>query len=125
LRCVAAHRSGCIKRAAAFILVCRLPLPPALQADATFLSRQKTETAFLCFAMQLLMPMQSASETRCNCPPSPSAPHLFSSFSCGKFILSLSFSQGTLLHLSAIFGHLEVCRLLLQCDADVKAKDRK
>ena len=35
LRCVAAHRSGCIKRAAAFILVCRLLLPPALQADAT------------------------------------------------------------------------------------------
>jgi hypothetical protein len=39
LRCVAAHRSGCIKRAAAFILVCRL-LPPALQAQATFGSRQ-------------------------------------------------------------------------------------
>ena len=34
LRCVAAHRSGCIKRAAAFILVCRLLPPPALQADA-------------------------------------------------------------------------------------------
>ena len=51
LRCVAAHRSGCIKRAAAFILVCRLLLPPALQADATFWSRRKTETAFRCFAM--------------------------------------------------------------------------
>ena len=51
LRCVAAHRSGCIKRAAAFILVCRLLLPPALQADATFWSRQDTETAFRCFAM--------------------------------------------------------------------------
>jgi hypothetical protein len=36
LRCVAAHRSGCIKRAAAFILVCRLLLPPALQAGLTF-----------------------------------------------------------------------------------------
>jgi hypothetical protein len=36
LRCVAAHGSGCIKRAAAFILVCRLLLPPALQADPTF-----------------------------------------------------------------------------------------
>ena len=34
LRSVAAHRSGCIKRAAVFILVCRLLLPPALQADA-------------------------------------------------------------------------------------------
>ena len=51
LRCVAAHRSGCIKRAAAFILVCRLLLPPALQADATLWSRQKKETAFRCFAM--------------------------------------------------------------------------
>ena len=36
LRCVAAYRSGCIKRAAAFILVCRLLLPPALQADLAF-----------------------------------------------------------------------------------------
>ena len=51
LRCVAAHRSGCIKRAAAFILVCRLLLPPALQADATLCSRQQKETAFRCFAM--------------------------------------------------------------------------
>jgi hypothetical protein len=39
LRCVAAHRSGCIKRAAAFILVCRLPLPPALQAGSIFWTR--------------------------------------------------------------------------------------
>ena len=51
LRCVAAHRSGCIKRAAAFILVCRLLLPPALQADPTLWSRQKKETAFRCFAI--------------------------------------------------------------------------
>ncbi len=36
LRCVAAQCSGCIKRAAAFILVCRLLPPPALQVDATF-----------------------------------------------------------------------------------------
>jgi hypothetical protein len=36
LRCVAAHRSGCIKRAAAFILVCSLLLPPALQADPAY-----------------------------------------------------------------------------------------
>jgi hypothetical protein len=46
LRCVAAHRSGCMKRAAAFILVCRLLLPPTLQADATFRSWQETETAY-------------------------------------------------------------------------------
>ena len=51
LRCVAAHRSGCIKRAAAFILVCRLLLPPALQAHATFSTRHITETAFRFFAI--------------------------------------------------------------------------
>ena len=34
-RSVAPHRSGCIKRAATFIIVCRLLLPPALQADPT------------------------------------------------------------------------------------------
>ena len=51
LRCVAAHRSGCIKRAAAFILVCRLLLPPALHVDPTFWTRQKRETAFRCFAI--------------------------------------------------------------------------
>ena len=51
LRCVAAHRSGCIKRAAVFILVCRLLLPPALQTDATFGTQQKTETAFRFFAI--------------------------------------------------------------------------
>ena len=46
------HYSSCIKRAAAFILlVCRLLLPPALQADATLWSRQRTETAFRCFVM--------------------------------------------------------------------------
>jgi hypothetical protein len=31
--CCTSHHSGCIKRAAAFILVCRLLLPPALHAD--------------------------------------------------------------------------------------------
>ena len=51
LRCVALHRRVCIKRAAAFILVCRLLLPPALQAETTFWTLQKTETALRCFAM--------------------------------------------------------------------------
>jgi ubiquitin len=51
LRCVAAHRSGCIKRAVAFILVCRLLLRPALQADPTFWSRQKMEMALRWFAI--------------------------------------------------------------------------
>ena len=40
-----------------------------------------------------------------------------------KFILLLSFSQYTPLHLSAREGRLEVCRLLLQCNADIEAKD--
>jgi hypothetical protein len=50
-RSVAPHCSGCIKRAAAFILVCRLLLPPVLQSDPTLWGRQQTETAFRCFAM--------------------------------------------------------------------------
>jgi hypothetical protein len=41
----------------------------------------------------------------------------------GKFILLFSFSQWTPLHLSAENGHLEVARLLLQCNADIEAKD--
>ena len=51
LRSVAAHRSGFMKRAAAFILVCRLLLPPALQANGTFWSLRIKETALLCFAI--------------------------------------------------------------------------
>ena len=35
------------------------------------------------------------------------------------------FSQETPLLLSAMNGHLETCRLLLQCNADVDAKDIK
>jgi hypothetical protein len=35
VRCCAMQASGCMKRAAAFILVCRLLLPPALHANAT------------------------------------------------------------------------------------------
>ncbi len=53
-RSVAAHRSGCIMRAVAFILACRLLLPPALQADQadpTFWTRQNMDTAFRCFAI--------------------------------------------------------------------------
>jgi hypothetical protein len=51
LKYVAAHRSGCIKRAAAFILVCRLLLPLALQADAVLCDRQNGDKAFRCFAI--------------------------------------------------------------------------
>ena len=51
LRCVAAHRSSFIKRTAAFILVCRLLPPPALQADATLWTCHYSETAFRCFAV--------------------------------------------------------------------------
>ena len=51
MRCVAAHRSGCIKRAVAFILVFRLLPPPTLQADPTFWSLHKTEMALLSFAI--------------------------------------------------------------------------
>ena len=44
LRRVAAHRSGCIKRAAAFILVSGLLLPPALQAGHTSMLQRKVAT---------------------------------------------------------------------------------
>jgi ankyrin repeat protein len=40
-------------------------------------------------------------------------------------ILLLFFSQNTPLHASAYDGHLEVARLLLQCNADVEAKEVK
>ena len=40
-----------------------------------------------------------------------------------KVILLLFYRQRTPLHLSAYMGHLDVCRLLLQCNADVEAKD--
>jgi hypothetical protein len=46
-RSVAENCSGCIKRTLAFILVFRLLLPPALQADATFWTQQKMQ---LCMA---------------------------------------------------------------------------
>ncbi len=63
VRCCASQRlHEAIKRAAAFILVCRLLLPRALQAGATFLTRLETETAFRCFAMRLLMLMPSTSQ---------------------------------------------------------------
>jgi ankyrin repeat protein len=42
-----------------------------------------------------------------------------------KLILLLSFSDYTPLHYSARFGHIECCRLLLQCNADIDAKDRQ
>ena len=41
-----------------------------------------------------------------------------------KFILLLSFSLCTPLHLTAFNGHLEICRLLVKSKADVAAKDR-
>ena len=68
--------------------------------------------------------MPSTSETESNCPPPPSAPRLFSSFSCCKLILLLFFSQSTPLHQSAREGHLEVTRLLVESKADVAARTR-
>ncbi len=58
----------------------------------------------------------------CDCPPPPSAPHLFS---CGKFILLLSFSRflnSTPLQLSCREGDLEITRLLVESKADVAAR---
>jgi hypothetical protein len=74
--------------------------------------------------MSLLMLMPSTSEMISNCLPPPSAPHIFSSFSCGKFILLLFIRQRTPLHWSARNGHLEITRLLVESKADVAARDR-
>jgi hypothetical protein len=41
-----------------------------------------------------------------------------------KMIPLLFFSRNTLLHKAAGWGHLEICRLLLQCNSDVEAKDQ-
>ena len=46
-------------------------------------------------------------------------------FCLRKLILLLFFSQQTPLHYTAEYGHLEVSRLLLQCNADVEAKSDK
>ena len=40
-----------------------------------------------------------------------------------KFILLLFFSQWTPLHFSAVWGRLEVCRLLVESKADVAARN--
>jgi hypothetical protein len=71
LRYFAADRSGGIIHAAAFIVMCRLLLPPALQADPTFWIRQGTQTVFRCFAMRYLMLMASTSEALGDCTPPP------------------------------------------------------
>jgi ankyrin repeat protein len=39
-------------------------------------------------------------------------------------ILLLFFSQRTPLHQSAVFGHLEIARLLVESNADVAARNR-
>jgi hypothetical protein len=67
------------------------------------------------------MLIASTYETESNCPPPPSAAHLISSFSYSKLIL-LFFRCAAVLHFSAFYGHLEISRLLLQCNADVEAK---
>ena len=37
----------------------------------------------------------------------------------------LFFSEVTPLHYSTLEGHLEICRLLLNCNADMEAQDCK
>ena len=55
--------------------------------------------------------------------PRPLRPFIY--FRRFQLILLLFFSQNTPLHHSAMGGSLEVCRLLLQCKADVDAKDAR
>ena len=42
-----------------------------------------------------------------------------------KQVLLIFFRKNAPLHWSAYGGHLETCRLLLQCNANVQAKDRE
>jgi hypothetical protein len=61
-----------------------------------------------------------------NCPPLHYYHCFYEAKLClRKLILLLFFSQDTPLHESARNGYLEICRLLLQCNADVKAKNFK
>ena len=50
---------------------------------------------------------------------------LWSKFLLCKFILLLSFSQYSPLLYSAREGHLDICRLLLQCNANMEYKDNE
>ena len=62
--------------------------------------------------------------TNSNCPPLHYYYYFYEAKLClRKLILLLYFSQQTPLHYSARWGHFEVCHLLLQCNADVEAKD--
>jgi hypothetical protein len=63
--------------------------------------------------------------TDCNCPPLHYYCFYEAKLFLRKLILLLFFSQQTPLHESAVNGHLEVARLLLQCNADVEAKNVK
>ena len=53
-----------------------------------------------------------------NLPTAPLCP----SFLCSKSILLFFFRKFTPLHLSAREGYLDVCHLLLNCNADVQSK---
>jgi hypothetical protein len=67
----------------------------------------------------------------CNVPPPPPPLPLYyyycfyeAKLHLRKLILLLFFSRQTLLHSSAIAGHLEVTRLLVESKADVSVRDR-
>ncbi len=68
-----------------------------------------------------------AKTIKCLLPPLyfPSLLLICGTLSVPEVILLLLFSQATPLTRSAEEGHLEVCRLLLQCNADVEAKNVK
>jgi hypothetical protein len=51
-----------------------------------------------------------------------SSPSFICIFSCSMLILLFYLSQFTPLHCSVSNGHLEITRLLLQCNADIEAK---
>jgi hypothetical protein len=66
--------------------------------------------------------MPSTIETDCNCPPPPSAPHIFVVF-LRQVSSFFSIRQHTPLHFSAGCGRLEITRLLVESKADVAARN--
>ena len=67
----------------------------------------------------------SAAETGGECAPAVVSCVVQAKLCLRKFILLFSFSQGTPLHESAGNGYLEVTRLLVECNADIEAKDKE
>jgi hypothetical protein len=89
----------------------------------TLLAKATLKLPVFCCSATLIQRRRTAG----NCPPLHD--HCFmkcieAKLCLRQFILFLFFSQCTPLHWSAISGHLEVTRILVESKADVAARDR-